>query len=90
MEACYIIESVAKQLWQVVPERTKDYIARPKPNGYRSVHLTVHINSIVLGMDGDLVGAQVRTPLWRLRENRGAGKVGVVGCGRVWRMETVR
>lgn len=61
-------------LKQVVPERTKDYISRPKPNGYRSVHLTVHINSIVLkSMRGSM------------EEEEGLGshpQVGGVGC--VW------
>jgi hypothetical protein len=27
--------------WQMVPERFKDFISTPKPNGYRSIHTTV-------------------------------------------------
>lgn len=51
-EACFVIKEVAEKLWHVVPERSKDYISRPKSNGYRSVHLTVRINSIVLEQVG--------------------------------------
>ena len=33
-EDCYKALSVVKQLWREVPDRFKDYIARPKCNGY--------------------------------------------------------
>jgi len=39
--ACYLVRDVASALWPPVPGRSKDYIARPKPNGYASLHLTV-------------------------------------------------
>ena len=39
--ACYLVRDVAAALWPAVPGRSKDYIARPKPNGYASLHLTV-------------------------------------------------
>eukprot|EP00887_Chlorella_sp_A99_P003103 scaffold9.g3103.t1 len=41
--ACYLVRDVALSLWQPVPGRSKDYVARPKPNGYQSLHLTVRL-----------------------------------------------
>ncbi|GAQ91082.1 hypothetical protein KFL_007250030 [Klebsormidium nitens] len=40
-EACYRVREVALQLWQEVPQRYKDYIGRPKKNGYQSLHMLV-------------------------------------------------
>ena len=37
-----IVDSVVGMLYQPLPNRTKDYIAMPKPNGYRSIHMTVY------------------------------------------------
>jgi guanosine-3',5'-bis(diphosphate) 3'-pyrophosphohydrolase len=38
---CYEIMSVLHSNFEVIDQRTKDYIKSPKPNGYRSIHLTV-------------------------------------------------
>jgi hypothetical protein len=35
IEACYVVQSVAQSLWTCLPDRTKDYIAFPKANGYK-------------------------------------------------------
>ncbi len=41
VEECYRVLGVIHSIWNPLPGRIKDYIALPKPNGYRSIHTTV-------------------------------------------------
>ena len=52
---CYQAVELLHWLWRSFPERYKDYIASPKPNGYRSIHTTVSC------LRGAVVEFQIRT-----------------------------
>ncbi|TKR53768.1 bifunctional (p)ppGpp synthetase/guanosine-3',5'-bis(diphosphate) 3'-pyrophosphohydrolase [Allopusillimonas ginsengisoli] len=39
--ACYAVLALAHALWTPVSDEFDDYISRPKPNGYRSLHTVV-------------------------------------------------
>lgn len=43
-KACYRTSEIIRSLWKEIPHRTKDYIARPKENGYRSLHMAVDVS----------------------------------------------
>ncbi|CAB4266304.1 unnamed protein product [Prunus armeniaca] len=57
--ACYRTREVVRSLWKEMPHRTKDYIARPKTNGYRSLHMAVDVSDC--GKSRPLMEIQIRT-----------------------------
>jgi len=52
---CYTVLGIVHNLWQPVPKEFDDYISRPKPNGYKSLH------TVVIGDDGRAFEVQIRT-----------------------------
>lgn len=57
--ACYRTREIVRSLWREMPHRTKDYIARPKVNGYRSLHMAVDVSEN--GRKRPLMEIQIRT-----------------------------
>ena len=52
---CWTIYSVITDIYKLHPERTRDWVSRPKANGYKALHLTV------MGPDGNWIEVQIRS-----------------------------
>ena len=55
IEECYRVLGIVHSIWRPFPGRIKDYVAVPKPNGYRSIHTTIFTGS------GGVAEIQIRT-----------------------------
>lgn len=55
LSTCYLVLGVLHELYTPLFERIKDYVAKPKSNGYQSLHTTVQTSA------GQIVEFQVRT-----------------------------
>ncbi|QDZ28220.1 bifunctional (p)ppGpp synthetase/guanosine-3',5'-bis(diphosphate) 3'-pyrophosphohydrolase [Noviherbaspirillum sp. UKPF54] len=55
VKACYTVLGLVHNIWTPIPEEFDDYISRPKPNGYQSLH------TVVIAEDGRAIEVQIRT-----------------------------
>ena len=55
-DECYTALKLIQEIYKVIPEKYRDYIDKPKTNGYRSLHTV-----ILLGSYGLPVEIQIRT-----------------------------
>jgi GTP pyrophosphokinase len=55
VKTCYTVLGLVHHIWTPIPKEFDDYISRPKPNGYQSLH------TVVTAADGRPLEVQIRT-----------------------------
>ena len=82
VKACYTVLGIVHDIWTPDPDEFDDYIARPKPNGYQSLH------TVVIADDNRGFEVQIRTKdmhyfaeygvaaHWRYKEEGGSNFAG--------------
>lgn len=55
LKDCYTVLGIVHNAWAPIPKEFDDYISRPKPNGYKSLH------TVVIVEDGRPLEVQIRT-----------------------------
>lgn len=55
VKTCYTVLGILHNTWTPIPKEFDDYISRPKPNGYQSLH------TVVVAEDGRPIEVQIRT-----------------------------
>ncbi|MGH8853042.1 MAG: RelA/SpoT family protein, partial [Telluria sp.] len=55
VKTCYTVLGIVHNIWTPIPKEFDDYISRPKPNGYQSLH------TVVTAEDGRPLEVQIRT-----------------------------
>ena len=82
VKTCYTVLGVVHNIWTPIPKEFDDYISRPKPNGYQSLH------TVVTAEDGRPLEVQIRTnemhsfaeygvaAHWRYKEEGGSNFAG--------------
>lgn len=65
VDDCYKVLGIIHSIWRPLPGRIKDYIAFPKPNGYRALHTTIFTGY------GNVVEIQIKTKEMHLESEYG-------------------
>lgn len=55
IKSCFTVLDIVNRLWTPILEEFDDYISRPKPNGYQSLH------TVVVAENGQPFEVQIRT-----------------------------